>query len=466
MQDGDLADRAVVVAQCGDGFDDFQQAGALVQRDAHFLALLGRGLLGGADQVVAAAADGHEADAGRVQTLQAGVGGEAAVEDQEAQWEAAGVREVEELEHRFRAGRAADGRVGAQQQAGIGILRQGCGKAGQGAAARAGPVFLQGLIVAPVGQGGEVQIGAVRDQLVVREDARQRGQQGLVHGAGGAVGVGGEPGRLGQHVEAGEEAGAAVHAPDVVGTVAADVGQLEGEEAEHRLQRGEGVGAGVASAFDGFVNAVAAQQGQEAEHTGGAGGLEQFRLEGVERHTLRSLHRRGAGRGAGRPGAAREAGEALAVEDGGNGAFAGGLVAGGVELGLDVGHGQIELAQADDCGMRGGGRRGREAAGRQGVAKEEVSGCGQRTKVTDDGIDGVAGALEAAGDLGGREILDEEGAEDFVASLARMGGLVEEGARIGEVGRCGRIAHIRHYITCETTRYNLENTDLGHGATP
>ena len=69
VQDGDLADRAVVVAQCGDGFDDFQQAGALVQRDAHFLALLGRGLLGGTDQVVAAAADGHEADAGRVQTL-------------------------------------------------------------------------------------------------------------------------------------------------------------------------------------------------------------------------------------------------------------------------------------------------------------------------------------------------------------------------------------------------------------
>jgi len=78
MQDGDLADRAVVVAQCGGGFDDFQQAGALVQRNAHFLALLGGGLLGGADEVVAAAADGHEADAGLVEALQAGVGGEAA----------------------------------------------------------------------------------------------------------------------------------------------------------------------------------------------------------------------------------------------------------------------------------------------------------------------------------------------------------------------------------------------------
>ena len=105
---------------------------------------------------------------------------------------------------------------------------------------------------------------------MLREDACERGQQGLVHGTGGAVGVGGEPGSLGQHVEAGEEAGAAVHAPDVVGTVAADVGKLEGEEAEHGLQRGEGVGAGIAGAFDGFVNAVAAQQGQEAEQSGGA----------------------------------------------------------------------------------------------------------------------------------------------------------------------------------------------------
>ena len=42
VQDGDLADLAVVVTQSGGGFDDFQQAGALVQRDAHLLALLGR----------------------------------------------------------------------------------------------------------------------------------------------------------------------------------------------------------------------------------------------------------------------------------------------------------------------------------------------------------------------------------------------------------------------------------------
>ena len=171
------------------------------------------------------------------------------------------------------------------------------------------------------------------------------------------------------------------------------------------------------------------------------------------------------GRGAGGLGAAREAGEALACKDGRNGAFAGGLVGGGVELGLDVGHGQIEFAQADNFGMRGRGRRGREAAGRPGVAKEEVGGSGERAKVTDDGIDGVAGASEAAGDLGGGELVDEEGAEDFVAALARMGGLVEEGARVGEVGR-GRVAHIRHYITCEATKCNSQNTSIGPRAAP
>ena len=113
--------------------------------------------------------------------------------------------------------------------------------------------------------------------------------------------------------------------------------------------------------------------------------------------------------------------------------------------------------------MRGRGRRGREAAGRPGVAKEEVGGSGEGAKVTDDGVDGVAGASEAAGDLGGGELVDEEGAEDFVAALARMGGLVEEGARVGEVGR---FAHIRHYITCEDTKCNSQNTGIGPRAAP
>ena len=106
--------------------------------------------------------------------------------------------EVEELEDGFGTGRAPDGGIGTEQEAGVGILGEGGGEAGEGAAAGGGPVVLEGLIVPPVRQGGEVEIGGVGDQGACREDAGELSEQGLVHGAGGAVGVGGEPGGLGQ----------------------------------------------------------------------------------------------------------------------------------------------------------------------------------------------------------------------------------------------------------------------------
>ena len=81
---------------------DFEQAGAVADGDADLLALGGRDGLGGLDEVAAAAADGDEEDAVLVETLEAGVGGEAAVEDEEAQLEAAGMGEVEEIVSRQR----------------------------------------------------------------------------------------------------------------------------------------------------------------------------------------------------------------------------------------------------------------------------------------------------------------------------------------------------------------------------
>ena len=58
-------------------------------------------------------------------------------------------------------------------------------------------VQLQGLssdaFVAPVGQGGEVEVGGVADKVAGGPDAVQSGQRALVHGTSGAVGVGGEP---------------------------------------------------------------------------------------------------------------------------------------------------------------------------------------------------------------------------------------------------------------------------------
>ena len=110
VQDGNLADLAVVVAQRGGRFDDFKQAGAV--RTGTRILLGGRDGLGGLDEV-SAAADGDEADALLVEALEAGVGGEAAVEDEEAQLEAAGLGEVEEFEDGFGAGLAADRRSGA-----------------------------------------------------------------------------------------------------------------------------------------------------------------------------------------------------------------------------------------------------------------------------------------------------------------------------------------------------------------
>ena len=61
--------------------------------------------------------DGDEEDAFLVEALETGVGGEAAVEDKEAEGQAAGMGEVEELEDGCRAGLAADGGVGTEQEA-------------------------------------------------------------------------------------------------------------------------------------------------------------------------------------------------------------------------------------------------------------------------------------------------------------------------------------------------------------
>ena len=224
-------------------------------------------------------------------------------------------------------------------------------------------MFFEGLIVAPVGQGGAVEVGGVGDEGACGEDAGELGEQALVHGAGGAVGVGGEPGGFGQDVEAGEEAGATVHAPDVVGTVAADVGELEGEEGEHGLERGEGTGTRVAGEADGLVDAVAAEEGEEAEDAGGAFGLEQCGGMREEGDGCGSAFGSGAGGGTLGAGAAGEAGEALGEEQVADGALGGRVRGGGVEAGLDGGDGEVELAEADDFVVEVGGGGAEEQPG-------------------------------------------------------------------------------------------------------
>ena len=138
----------------------------MVQRDAHLADSVGREGARLLEQTLAAAADGDEEDAVLIEAGQVGVGGEAAVEGEEADRGAMAAEEVQELEDGVGGGLAADAGVGAQEQAGIGILGKGGGEADKGFIASAGPVFLEGFVVTPVGQGREVEVGGVGDEVL------------------------------------------------------------------------------------------------------------------------------------------------------------------------------------------------------------------------------------------------------------------------------------------------------------
>ena len=360
-----------------------------------------------------------------------GVGREAAVEGEEADGGTVAAEEVEALEDGVGRRLAADAGIGTQQEAAVGVLGEGGGEADQGPMAGAGPVFLQGLVVDPMRQGGEVEVGGVGDEAALGPQAGQSPQQALVHGAGDAVGVGGHPGRPGQDVEAGEQAGAAVHAPQVVVGVALDAGALEGDEGEHGLQRGQGGRAGVAGGLDGLVDAEVAQEGQQAQDAGGGLALERLVAVGVQQDGGGRFQGSGTEAlplGAGAPG---QAGEPLLLENAVDGALGRGLVGGGVEASLDVGDGEVALAPGDDLAPDfAGGGEGRATA--PGRGPEKVGGrVGEAAEVAGEGVDGGGGVAELAGDLGGGAAFEEEGAQEFVMALTRMDRLGEEVGRAG-----------------------------------
>ena len=346
-------------------------------------------------------------------------------------------RKGEEFEGDAVAGFLADPGVGVEQDAGIGILGEGGRDAQQGAAAGAGPVLLQGPVVAPVGQGGEVEVGGVPDESLGGPEGREGAEQALVHGAGGAVGIGGQGGRLGQHVEAGEQAGAAVHAPQVVGAVAADVGELERHEGQHGLQGGQRGRVRIAGLLDGAVQTVAADPGQQAEDAGGPLGVEGLLRPRVEQDAGRGAQpRRGGGALGAR--AAGQARKALGAQQVADHAQAGSLARLGVQTGLDVRHGEVRLAQLDHSlahllrGLLGGPSRCCRRP------EEERRGILEAAEVAGHGIDRADGVAEAPGHRLGGLALEEEGAQDLVAAMERAAGLSEEdGERIG--GHGGRL---------------------------
>ena len=60
---------------------------------------------------------------------------------------------------------------------------------------------------------------------------------------------------------------------------------------------------------------------------------------------------------------------------------------------------------------------------------EEVGQAAVSELVAED-MNGAGGVAEAAGDVGGRQLVDEEGAQGFVLALAGRAGLGEEAAGV------------------------------------
>ena len=97
-----------------------------------------------------------------------------------------------------------------------------------------------------------------------------------------------------------------------------------------------------------------------------------------------------------------------------------------VEAGLDVGDGEVALAQGDDlvADFESGGA-GRAAATGRGE-EEGRGGVIEMAEVAGESVDRGGGVAELTGDLAGGAAFEEERAQQFVAALASMGGTGEE----------------------------------------
>ncbi|MDE0103067.1 MAG: hypothetical protein OXN89_11865 [Bryobacterales bacterium] len=112
-------------------------------------------------------------------------------------------------------------------------------------------------------------------------------------------------------------------------------------------------------------------------------------------------------------------------------------------MGLDLGDGQVALAQVDDLALQVAEGSRRLAARRATGPKEEVGRLSQLAEVAGDGIDGGHGAAEAIRDLLGGHSFVVEGPQDFVAALAAVGRVGKEVGGIGR-GHCRRLTGPDH----------------------
>ena len=129
----------------------------------------------------------------------------------------------------------------------------------------------------------QVGLGAAEgDRVEVQVEAQGRvpqwglgdhgGDQPFGHGPLGLIGVVSRVGDLGQHVEAGEQAGPLITAKiaDVADAPLAQ--QLGDQQREHRLQGRDLLGAGQARGDDGVMQVQLQQQGDQEEEPGCLGG--------------------------------------------------------------------------------------------------------------------------------------------------------------------------------------------------
>ena len=206
---------------------------------------------------------------------------------------------------------------------------------------------------------------------------------------------------------------------------------LAGEAVEFEAEQGADgaagrnpLAAGEAGLGEQAVEAEASEVRSEQEEAA-EGGAEGARGE-VELAAVG--HRRGErpDRAGGAPG---EFGDAVLLEDAGHVGLAD-REAGAGQLGGDVEHGELLLAQVEDapvalagggCGIGGLGSGGRE---------REEGVVGVLAEVGEEVADGAGRVGEPVGGLGGSEAVDADGAQGFVTALLGQAGAEEE---VGEV---------------------------------
>ena len=125
-------------------------------------------------------------------------------------------------------------------------------------------------------------------------------------------------------------------------------------------------------------------------------------------------------------GPARQASEALLLEDLGDGDRAERMPLVG-QGAADVIDGEVLLPQGDDGVAEGIGLgRGLGPLGR----RQEEGAAGILAELVDQDTEAARGIAEAAGDLGAGEAIDEEGAEGLVLAVGGVGGLEEDAGEV------------------------------------